>query len=250
MQIDFSGRVAIVTGGRGGIGGATATALEEGGATVHSFDLPEVDVSDRDSIEAAFARVPTPDIVVANAGIGVPEPPDVTGASLDNWHRTIAVNLTGVFHTVQLAARAMKPRGGSIVVTASTNSWDGEATLTAYNASKAGVLGIVRTAANELGRYGIRVNAVCPGLIRTPLTDWYFDHPELLKPYFEHIALGRGGEPREVAQAIAFLASDLASYITGTTLVVDGGQLASKYSVWNEERAEFDRDRWKPKEIS
>jgi NAD(P)-dependent dehydrogenase (short-subunit alcohol dehydrogenase family) len=244
MRIDFSGRVAIVTGGRGGIGSATVAVLEEAGATVHSFDLPEVDVSDRESIEAAFARVPPPDIVVANAGVGVPEPPDIAAVSLDNWHRTIAVNLTGVFHTVQLAARAMKPRGGSIVVTASTNSWDGEATLTAYNASKAGVLGIVRTAANELGGHGIRVNAVCPGLIRTPLTDWYFDHPEVLKPYFEHIALGRGGEAREVAQTIAFLASDLASYITGTTLIVDGGQLASKYSIWNEERAEFTDGRW------
>jgi NAD(P)-dependent dehydrogenase (short-subunit alcohol dehydrogenase family) len=141
----------------------------------------------------------------------------------------------------------MKKRsGGSIVVTASTNSFDGEATLTAYNASKAGVLGIVHTAANELGRYGIRVNAVCPGLIRTPLTDKYFSKSGYLKDYFRHIAMGRGGEPAEVAAAITFLASDLASYITGTELRVDGGQLASKYSTWDESNARFDGDHWVP----
>jgi NAD(P)-dependent dehydrogenase (short-subunit alcohol dehydrogenase family) len=185
-----------------------------------------------------------PDIVVANAGVGKPEAPDITAAAIDNWDRTIAVNLTGVFHTIRLASARMKAKGGSIVVTASTNSWDGEATLTAYNASKAGVLGIVRTAANELGRYGIRVNAVCPGLIRTPLTDKYFSQSGYLKEYFRHIAMGRGGEPHEVANAITFLASDLASYITGATLVVDGGQLTSKYSTWEDGNAAFAGDHW------
>jgi NAD(P)-dependent dehydrogenase (short-subunit alcohol dehydrogenase family) len=248
MTIDLSGKQAIVTGGARGIGAAVVRVLRAAGATVHVFDLPEVDVTRRESIAAAMAKVPAPDIVIANAGVGVPEPPDVTAATAENWEKTIAVNLTGVFHTVQLAAEAMKPRRkGSIVITASTNSWDGEATLTAYNASKAGVLGIMRTAANELGRYGIRVNAVCPGLIRTPLTDWYFDHGDVLKPYFEHIALGRGGEPEEVAQAMVFLASDAASYITGTTLTVDGGQLTSKYSTWTDENAVFVKDHWEPK---
>src|SRR5262249_22453250 len=133
------------------------------------------------------------------------------------WDRIIATNLSGVFHTVQAAARLMKPRRrGSIVITASTNSYDGEAWLAAYNTSKAGVLGILHTAANELGPYQIRVNAVCPGLIRTRLTERHFNNPEVLKNYFRHIPLGRGGEPEEVANAIGFLASDLASYITGT----------------------------------
>ncbi len=244
MRIDLSGKVAIVTGAKSGIGLAASVALVNAGAAVHVFDLPEVDVSNRESIEAAFSGMAAPDIVVANAGVGKPEPPDITASAIDNWDRTIAVNLTGVFHTVRLAAAQMKAKGGSIVVTASTNSWDGEAALTAYNASKAGVLGIVRTAANELGRYGIRVNAVCPGLIRTPLTDNYFSEPGGLKEYFRHIAMGRGGEPHEVASAIAFLASDLASYITGATLVVDGGQLTSKYSTWNDDNARFDRDHW------
>jgi len=244
MRIDLSGKVAIVTGAKSGIGLAASVALVNAGAAVHVFDLPEVDVSDQKSIESAFSEMAPPDIVVANAGVGKPEGPDITASAIGNWDRTIAVNLTGVFHTVRLAAARMKAKGGSIVVTASTNSWDGEATLTAYNASKAGVLGIVRTAANELGRYGIRVNAVCPGLIRTPLTDKYFSQSGYLKEYFRHIAMGRGGEPEEVANAIAFLASDLASYITGATLVVDGGQLTSKYSTWDDGNARFEGDHW------
>jgi NAD(P)-dependent dehydrogenase (short-subunit alcohol dehydrogenase family) len=240
--------VAFVTGGASGIGAATAAALRRAGAIVQVLDLPDIDVTDPDSLRGAFDRSDAPDIVVANAGIGVPEAGDLTNTSLDNWRRTIDVNLTGVFHTVRLAAERMTPRRrGSIVVTASTNSFDGEATLTAYNASKAGVLGIVHTAANELGRYGIRVNAVCPGLIRTPLTRQFFGEKSYLREYFRHIALGRGGEPEEVANAIVFLASDLASYITGTTLIVDGGQLASKYSTWDESNATFTGDRWEPK---
>lgn len=247
MKVDLQGQVAIVTGGLSGIGAAIVAALRDAGAQVHIFDLPDVDVSHRESIAAAFARTPDPDVVIANAGVGKPEPPDVTAASVENWDRTIAVNLTGVFHTVQLAAERMKRRGrGSIVVTASTNSFDGEATLTSYNASKAGVLGIVHTAANELGRYGIRVNAVCPGLIRTPLTDKYFSKSGYLKEYFRHIAMGRGGEPREVAAAVVFLASPLASYVTGAELRVDGGQLASKYSTWDETNATFQGDHWVP----
>jgi len=249
IHIDFNQKNVIVTGGRRGIGAAAVQALKNAGANVHLFDLPEVDVSQPDSLEAAFARVPVPDVVIANAGIGTAEPEDITDTSQQNWDRTIAVNLTGVFHTVRMAAARMKEsgKGGSIVVTASTNSFDGEAMLTAYNASKAGVLGIVHTAANELGRYNIRVNAVCPGLIRTPLTDRYFSASGYLKEYFQHIAMGRGGEPEEVANAILFLASDLASYITGATLLVDGGQLTSKYSTWTDANGTFEGDHWVPR---
>ena len=135
-------------------------------------------------------------------------------------------------------------RKGSVVLTASTNSFDGESDLVAYNASKAGLLGLLRTAANEWGPYGIRINAVCPGLIRTRLTDSSFSNPSVLSEYFKHIPLGRGGEPEEVAQAVMFLASDLASYITGATLVVDGGQMASKYGTWGNQTDTFDGQRW------
>jgi NAD(P)-dependent dehydrogenase (short-subunit alcohol dehydrogenase family) len=114
-----------------------------------------------------------------------------------------------------------------------------------YNASKAGLLGILHTAANELGPWQIRINAVCPGLIRTRLTESFFRNPPVIKEYFRGIPLGRGGAPDEVGNAIAFLASDLASFITGATLFVDGGQMACKFGTWTEETADFVTDRWK-----
>ncbi len=202
------------------------------------------DVTNRESLDAAFRAAGTPDILIANAGT-VSEA-DFCEHSAEEWERIVSVNLSGAFHSMQSAARLMKQRrGGAMVLTASTNSFDGEARLAGYNASKAGLLGLVHTAANELGPYQIRVNAVCPGLIRTRLTEGTFADPETLRKYFQHIPLGRGGEPDEVAQASVFLASELASYITGATLFVDGGQMASKFGVWTEDSAEFSEGRWR-----
>lgn len=245
MLIDFSGKKVIVTGGAGGIGLATTELLRSGGADVLVIDR-ETDVTNRAALEAAMHRTGVPDVVIANAGVGTQAA--LTETSDDLWNGTIAVNLTGVFNTVQIAARLMKPRSrGAIVITASTNSYDGEANLIAYNATKAALLGILHTAANELGPHGIRVNAVCPGLIRTPLTESHFSNPQLLKDYFRHIPLGRGGDAVEVANAIAFLASDAASYITGAALLVDGGQMSTKFGTWTDENAEFIGDRWRLK---
>jgi NAD(P)-dependent dehydrogenase (short-subunit alcohol dehydrogenase family) len=256
----FHGKNAVVTGGANGIGLAISRALTAAGGSVWIFDVASenpaeaarsigaqaciADVTDRQSLESAFDEAGVPDVVVVNAGIGRTASLPETTAEL--WSRTLAVNLTGAFYTVQIAAERMKRsrKGASIVITASTNSFDGEADLIAYNASKAGLLGIVHTAANELGPYGIRINAVCPGLIRTRLTAASFSNPDVISDYFKHIALGRGGEPEEVAQAVMFLASDLASYITGTTLVVDGGQMASKFGTWGKETDRFDGQRW------
>src|SRR6266567_2503194 len=241
MGLDFSGKKAIVTGGASGIGRATSDLLRSSGAEVTVIDR-ETDVTNRAALEHAMEAAGEIDIVIANAGIG--SQAALTETTDELWDSTLAVNLTGVFNTVRIAARLMKPRRrGAIVITASTNSYDGEANLTAYNATKAGLLGILHTAANELGPYGIRVNAVCPGLIRTPLTEAHFLNPELLKDYFRHIPLGRGGEASEVANAIVFLASDAASYITGAALFVDGGQMAAKFGTWSEESAEFVVDR-------
>jgi len=250
----FHGKTAVVTGGANGIGAAAARLLGEHGAAVWIFDrepppdgttarYAAVDVASRDSLDAAFAASGAPDVVMVNAGIAGEE--DFLDHSAEGWERILAVNLGGAFHTVQAAARLMRNRGGAIVVTASTNSYDGEARLAAYNASKAGLLGLVHTAANELGPYGIRVNAVCPGLIRTRLTERHFSNPEVLRDYFRGIPLGRGGLPEEVAQACLFLASDRASYITGATLFVDGGQMACKFGTWSEETAEFREGRWR-----
>lgn len=246
MRIDLSGKTAVVTGGASGIGQAIAQTLNAAGADVHVFDLasdPSVDVTQPPSLEAAFDRVSAPDIVIINAGTVAPAGLMVT--TDDIWQRTITTNLTGAFNTLRAAAVRMKPRGGAIVMTASTNSYDGEPQLTAYNASKAGMLGLLHTAANELGPYRIRVNAVCPGLIRTPLTETHFSNPSILKDYFRQIPLGRGGEAREVANAALFLSSDLASYITGATLFVDGGQMCSKFATWGDLHAEFSGDRWR-----
>jgi NAD(P)-dependent dehydrogenase (short-subunit alcohol dehydrogenase family) len=255
----FHGKNVVVTGGANGIGLAICRKMVAAEGRVWVFDVPSenpadvaerigaqaciADVSDRPSLERAFAQVGIPDVVVVNAGIGGLA--SVGETTPDLWNRTLAVNLTGAFHTLQIAGQRMKSaRKGSIVLTASTNSFDGEADLAAYNASKAGLLGLLRTAANEWGPYGIRINAVCPGLIRTRLTASSFSNPDLLSEYFRHIPLGRGGEPEEVAQAVLFLASDMASYITGTTLVVDGGQMASKFGTWGNEADRFDGQRW------
>jgi NAD(P)-dependent dehydrogenase (short-subunit alcohol dehydrogenase family) len=254
ISFDFSGQPVLITGGASGIGAASARAFATAGARVTVLDLAAprgldavhvaADVSDPTALERAFAQIESPAVVVVNAGTAGES--SLTETSRADWDRILGVNLTGAFHTVRCAAAAMKPRGsGAIVLTASTNSYDGEANLVAYNASKAGLLGLLHTAANELGPHGIRVNAVCPGLIRTPLSRRQFDDPGFLRGYFQHIPLGRGGEPEEVAGAILFLASEAAAYITGATLLVDGGQCAGKFGTWDERRAEFAGDRWR-----
>jgi len=260
LDFGLSGKLAIVTGGANGIGLACARLLAENGASVWIFDLERenpqdaarqigarafpADVTSRESLDAAFAAAGTPDIVIANAGIAVEA--DFLEQTAEAWERIVSVNLTGAFHTVQAAARLMKPRrSGAMVLTASTNSYDGEARLSAYNASKAGLLGLIHTAANELGPYQIRVNAVCPGLIRTRLTERHFSNPEVLRDYFRQIPLGRGGEANEVAQASIFLASNLASYITGAAVFIDGGQMAAKFGTWTEASADFREGRWR-----
>ena len=262
MRIALEGKVALVTGGANGIGLAIVRALRDCGTVVWLADLPSarpadvaraervrampIDVTEPASIDAAFDAIGAVDIVAANAGIVSEEPLEEIGRA--TWDRVVAVNLSGVFHTVAAAARHMKPRrSGSIVITASTNSYDGEKWLAAYNATKHGVLGILHTAANELGPWGIRVNAVCPGYIRTRLTAQGFESEEFMRDYTRHLPLGRGGEAEEVASVAAFLASPLASYVTGADLYVDGGQMAAKFGVWSDEIAVFKQDHWELK---
>jgi NAD(P)-dependent dehydrogenase (short-subunit alcohol dehydrogenase family) len=258
MEISIKGKRAVVTGGTHGIGRAMARRLAACEAEVIVFDIEEgdfdfparlvrCDVTSRESLQTAFDTSGVPDILLINAGTGIVKPLEETTREV--WDKTISLNLTAAFETLQEAAGRMKAagRGGAIVLTASTNSYDGEENLIAYNATKAGVLGLLHTAANELGPYGIRVNAVNPGLIRTRLTQAAFDTPAVIKDYFRAIPMGRGGEPDEVAKAAVFLASDWASYITGATLLVDGGQMCCKFGPWKDGEAEFTEGHWRRK---
>ena len=162
--------------------------------------------------------------MVAHAGIAEPRPLLETDDEL--WRRHIAINVDGVFYCVREAARAMvqRGRGGAIVCTASINAWHVEETMAAYNVSKAAVQALARSAAIDLGRHRIRVNAVAPGVVDTPIAELVVHNPTLAPAYLRTIPLGRFGKPRDIADAVLFLASDEASYITGQMLVIDGGQ--------------------------
>ena len=161
-------------------------------------------------------------MLIANAGISIRRAfLDITP---DEWRRTQAVNLDGVFFTSQAAARRMVSGGGVILMTASTNGVVGHPWYAGYNASKAGVLLLMRSMALELAPT-IRVNAICPGYVATPMQEAEYT-PEMLAATNRKIPLGRHATPEEIAAMYAFLASDEARYLTGTAIAVDGGELA------------------------
>jgi|SRR5579884_20231 len=237
----FERQSALVTGGAQGIGRAVAARLVAEGAKVAIFDFDREateqsgaelgcigivgDVSKREDIreavDACVRRHGGLHVVSANAGVAAVEPFFDTDDR--SWERIMAVNLHGAFRTIQEAARAMRSSGGAIVVTTSTNAFWPESGTSAYTASKHGLLGLVRNAAIDLARYGIRVNAVAPGIVRTRLAWFLTEDPVEGPKYLQNVPLGRFAEPEDIAKAILFLASDDAAYITGEQLVVDGG---------------------------
>jgi meso-butanediol dehydrogenase / (S,S)-butanediol dehydrogenase / diacetyl reductase len=246
MERRFAGRVAVVTGGASGIGEATARALAAEGARVVVADCDRergarvakeidgqfdaVDVGEGTQLELAIGetarRLGRLDILIASAfatAFG-----SIPSLGLGEWTRTLDVTLTGVFTGLRAAVLAMRQVGGGVIVNvASVSGLRGDRGLSAYNAAKAGVINLTRSAALELAAAGVRVNAVCPGLIDTPALRRALGRvPAREAVVRAAVPLGRFGRAEEVARAILFLASDAASYITGTTLVVDGGLTA------------------------
>lgn len=242
---DLAGRRVVVTGGASGIGLATAARFVSEGSRVVVLDrdvrrfpavraalpglaaLVEVDVADRTSVDAAFSEIDHTiggvDVLVANAGISVRH--RFLDIRPEDWRRVMAVNLDGVFHCAQEAARRMASAGGgSILMTASTNGLVGHPYYADYNASKAGVILLARSMALELAPT-IRVNAICPGYVMTPMQESEYT-PEQLRATDAKIPLGRHARPEEVAALFAFLASAEGAYLTGAVIPIDGGELA------------------------
>jgi len=241
----LAGRRALVTGGATGIGAAVVErfAHEGAGGTVidlgpaladvalpDGWEAAPADVRDEAALADALAAAGPLDVVVAAAGI-VPEWTPVAAVDLDDFDAVMAVNARGVAATVKHAAVALRD-GGAIVVVASLNSWRGDPNITSYVASKHAALGIVRSAALDLGRRGIRVNAVAPGPVATRALLGRLEHrsrsggpavPEALAQAATQTALGRIATVEDVASATLFLASDLAGATTGHLLPVDGG---------------------------
>lgn len=239
-------KVAVITGGGSGIGYATAQRMAAEGATIVIGDMDEasgakaadelgglfvpVNVADEaqvdhlfDTAMASYGRI---DIAFNNAGISPPDDDSIGTTELPAWQKVQDVNLKSVYLCCRAALRHMVPQGsGSIINTASFVAVMGSATSQiSYTASKGGVLAMSRELGVQFARQGIRVNALCPGPVNTPLLQELFaKDPERAARRLIHIPIGRFAEPEELAAAVAFLASDDSSFITGSTFLVDGG---------------------------
>ena len=242
----LDGRVAVITGGCSGIGLATVRRFAEEGAQVVIGDLDDArgkdiaeevggtyvhaDVTDKDQVDALFRTAKdsygSVDVAFNNAGISPPEDDSILDTDLDAWRRVQEVNLTSVYLCCKAALPYMlEQKRGSIINTASFVAVMGAATSQiSYSASKGGVLSMSRELGVQFAREGIRVNALCPGPVNTPLLQELFaTDPERAARRLVHVPMGRFAEPEEMANAVLFLASDESSFITASTFLVDGG---------------------------
>jgi NAD(P)-dependent dehydrogenase (short-subunit alcohol dehydrogenase family) len=235
----LEGKVCVITGAAGGIGAETARLFGEEGATVVGVDLGDgaigdlalqADVSDeqqvRDVYERARSEYGRIDVLFNNAGISPSDDVSVLSTSVDAWQRVQDVNLKAVFLCCKHGIpHLLDAGGGSVVNTASFVAVMGAATSQiSYTASKGGVLALSRELGIEFARRGVRVNALCPGPVNTPLLQQlYAKDREQASRRLVHVPMGRFAEPREIAQGALFLASDESSYVTASTFLVDGG---------------------------
>ena len=223
----FSGKVVVITGGNSGIGLACADRLLDEGARVVSLDCqgsPPCDVSDEGSVRQAFERVAGQhgrvDVLLNNAGIAIRK--TVEAQTVDEWDRIFAVNVRGMFLCSKYALPLMAA-GGAIVHSSSVVGVTGVRNRAAYSASKGAVVALTRNMALDYAARGIRVNAVAPGFVDTPLLAPLKKDPARLRALEALHPLGRLGQPEDVASAVLFLASSEAAWITGAILAVDGG---------------------------
>lgn len=241
----FDNKVAVITGAASGIGAATARILWQEGATVILGDISEDGVKDFAAnlgpsasamkcdvskaadvealIKAAVAQHGRIDILFNNAGIG--SFGNTAELSPADWENVIAVDLHSVFYACHYTIPHMKP-GSAIVNTASISGLGGDYRFAAYNAAKGAVINYTRALAVDHAKAGIRVNALCPGLVATPITAALQQLPDLQEDWCRRIPMGRAAQPEEMAKVVAFLASDDASYMTGSIVVADGGTTA------------------------
>lgn len=240
---DNSGRVAVVTGGGSGIGRVTCARLHQEGFRLGVLDLDAgsaresagegiglgVDVSDPGAVSEGFATVEREvgpvEVLVNNAGItGSATAARLHETPLEEWDRVMAVNVRGVYLCSQAALRSMLPRrSGHIITIASVAGMVPFPGRAVYSVSKAAALLLARSIAADYASDGIRSNAICPGMVETPMTKWRLDQPDLRAQIEARVPLGRVAQPEDIAEAIALLASDRLSYMTGHGLVVDGG---------------------------
>lgn len=225
----LAGKWVVVTGGSSGIGAAALARFADEGCTVTDLSRHPspggiaCDVGDLTQVAAAFREIGVPDVVINNAGVSFRHLAlEITSVE---WQQVLQTNLTGVFNVAQVAGRRMLEAGGGVIINvASTNALVGHPHYAGYNATKAAVLALTRTLALEWAP-SVRVNAVCPGYVMTPMQEAEYS-PEMIAAVNAMIPLGRHARPDELAALLAFLACDEAAYMTGSTIVMDGGETA------------------------